>query len=250
MSNDKAAEPREGLLDSVKGTAKVAVARPDPEVRTTMISTLIALPYELARLPLAILDNALFARLPETSGPRVILDRAFGSADKLAGTLLGNRGIAQRGADRIERSGKLLTADRLESEAATRREQASETAAAGRRQAAQQRDAAQKKAASGLKAAATAEARDKQEAKAKAAKTASARKAAATKRAAARTATLEQAKARADSAAETKKQAEQREAKSELDAARETKKAAAATRDDADRLADLSEAKKQERKLS
>lgn len=91
-----------------------------------MISTLIALPYELARLPLAIVDNGLPDRLPETSGPCVTLDRVIGSSDKLAGALLGNRDIAKRGADRIERS-------------------------ASSRQAVQQRNAAQKKVASALK---------------------------------------------------------------------------------------------------
>src|SRR3954451_3097280 len=107
-----------------------------------MISTLIALPYELARLPLVIVDNGLFDRLPETSGPRVTLDRAIGSVDKLAGTLLGNRDIARRGADRIERTEKLLTAASLEREAVTRREQARERAAAGRREAGLKRKAA------------------------------------------------------------------------------------------------------------
>ena len=57
-----------------------------------------------------------------------------------------------------------------------------------------------------------------------------------------------QAKARVDSTAEAKKQAAQRAAKSELDDARETKQAAAKTRADADRLDDLTEAKKQQRK--
>ncbi|MEP7088497.1 MAG: hypothetical protein ABI776_00210 [Nocardioidaceae bacterium] len=79
-----------------------------------MISTVIALPYEIARLPLVLVDHRLSDRLPETSGPRLTLDRTIGSVDKLAGTLLGNRDIAQRGADRLERSDKLMTAARLE----------------------------------------------------------------------------------------------------------------------------------------
>ena len=154
---------------------------------TNLISTVIALPYEIARLPLAIVDDNLLNRLPETSGPRVRLDRTIGSVDKLAGTLLRNRDIAERGVDRIERSEKLLTADRLEQEAATRREKASETAAAGRRKAAQKRRVAQDRA-SGLDEAEAAEARGKQQATAKAAKTAAAKKAAATRRAESRTA--------------------------------------------------------------
>ncbi len=213
-----------------------------------MISALITLPYELARLPLVIVDNRLSNRLPETSGPRVALDRAIGSADKLAGTLLGNRDIAKRGADRIERSDKLLSAARLEQEAATRREQARETAADGRQEAAQKRKAAQDRAASGIEEADAAEARGKQEAKAKAVKTASAKKQAADQRAASRTATVKKRQGRAETAAEAKKQAAQRKAKAELDDARETKQSAAEARADAERLSDLTEAKKQERK--
>ena len=213
-----------------------------------MISTLIALPYEVARLPLTIADNGLVQRLPETSGTRVTLDRAIGSADKLAGTLLGNRDIAQRGTDRIERSEKLLTAARLEQEAAARREQARDTAAAGRRKATRKRKAAQDRAASGLDEADAAEARGKQQAKAKAARAASAKKAAADRRAASRTATVEQRKGRVDSAAEARKRSAQRKAKAELDDARKTKQSATEARSDAERLSDLTEAKKQERK--
>jgi len=69
-----------------------------------MISTLIAAPYKLARLPLAIVDNTLSDKLPETSGTRLALNRVIGSVDKVAGTVLRNPEIAQRGTDRIERS--------------------------------------------------------------------------------------------------------------------------------------------------
>ncbi|MET0998141.1 MAG: hypothetical protein ABWX73_05450 [Marmoricola sp.] len=213
-----------------------------------MIRKLIALPYEIARLPLVALDQGLSDRLPENAGARVTLDRAIGSADKLAGAVLGNRDIAERGADRIDRSDKLLTAARLEQEAETRRAQARETSAAGRRRATQLRKVAQEKAASGLDEADAAEERGKQQAKAAARKTAAAKKAAADKRAADRTAVVEQRKARSASAAETKKRAAQRGPKAELAEARETKQAAAEARADADRLSDLTEAKKQARK--
>lgn len=213
-----------------------------------MSSTLIALPYELARLPLVIADNGVSRMLPETSVPRVTLDWTIGSADKLAGALLRNRDIAKRGADRVERSHELWTAARREDEAAARREQARETAAEGRRTAAQKRRAAQDRAAASLDEAAAAEARGKQEAKAKAAKTASTKKAAADQRAANRTATAEQRRARTESAAEAKKRTAEREARSELDDARETQQSAAASRDDAERLSDLTDAKRQQRK--
>jgi hypothetical protein len=213
-----------------------------------VISTLIALPYEVARLPLVMVDSSLSDRLPETSGPRVSLDRAIGSADKLAGALLRNRDIAERGAHRIERSEKLVAAARLEQEAAVRREQARDAAATGRQEAARKRKAARDRVASGLDEADAVEARGKQEAAAKAARSASARRTAADKKAAGRTASVEQRKARADSAAESRKKAAQRAPKAELDEARRTKRSAAEARDDAERLSDLTEAKRQDRK--
>lgn len=213
-----------------------------------MIATLIALPYELARKPLVLIDESLSDKLPETFGPRVTLDRAIGSADKLAGSLLGNRKIAKRGAERIERSDKVLMAAHLEQEAVTRRAQAQETADAGRREAAQKRKAAADRVASGLDEADATETRGKQEAKAKAAKAAAAKKAAADRKAASRNDTIEQRKKRVDSAAEAKKQAAQREAHAKLEVARENTKSAAEARSDAERLNDLTEAKKQQRK--
>jgi hypothetical protein len=213
-----------------------------------MIKTLVTLPYELARLPLVIVDNSLSDKLPQTFGPRVALDRAIGSADKLAGSLLGNSDIGNRGAERIERSDKLLSAARLEKEAAARREQARETVATGRREAAEKREAAQDHAASGLNEADAAEARAKQEAKDRAEKAATIKKAAADQRAATRKAAVEERRQGVESAAEVKKQAAAREAKSELDQARQTKQSAAESRADAERLSELTNAKKQERK--
>jgi hypothetical protein len=212
-----------------------------------MIRDLLTVPYELARLPLAIVDDRVVARLPETSVPRVTLDRALGSADKLAGTLLGSPDIAQRGADRLERSSKLRTATRLEEEAEARREQAQETAATGRSEAAEKRKAAQDRAVTGLDEAAETEARGKQQAKASAKRTASAKKTAADERAAGRTDTIEQRQGSVESAAEAKKRAAQREAKDELKDARETAESATEARTDADRLEELTEVKKEQR---
>ena len=213
-----------------------------------MISTLISAPYKLARLPLVLVDSSLASRLPEDSVPRVTLDRALGSADRLAGTLLGDREIAQSGADRLERSRKLVTAARLEKEAAARREQARETLTEGREEAAAKREAAADRVVSGLDEAEALEARAKREAKVKAQQRASAKKKAADQKASNRTATVEQRKARVESAAEAKRKAAARKAKAELDDARETKQAAAQERADAERLSELAEAKKRKRK--
>jgi hypothetical protein len=207
---------------------------------------LVSLPYEIARLPLSLIDSKLSDKLPENQ--RLTLDRAIGSADRLAGTVLGNRDLAKRGTARLERSAKVATAVRLEEEAETRREQAREKAAEGRRKATQKRKAAQERATRGLDEADAAEARGKQEAKAKAEKSAAQKKAAADRKASARTAQAEQRNKRVATTAETKRKAVQTKAQSELDEARATKQEAAKARADAERLSDLADAKKQERK--
>jgi hypothetical protein len=76
-----------------------------------VISTLIALPYEIARLPLVLVDETLAGRLSEASPPRVTLERTLGSADRLAGMLLRNREISARGASMRRRrcAGRLAT---------------------------------------------------------------------------------------------------------------------------------------------
>ena len=215
-----------------------------------MIRTLIAVPYELARLPLVIIDNNLSRRLSETSGARMTLDRAIGSADKVAGALIGDRVIAKRGTDRIEHSDKVRTRVRLEQEAATRREQARATVVGGTRKAAHKRQAAQARAVSGLDEADVAEARGKQQAKATATKTASTRKAAADKRATHSTTTVQQRKQRVTTAAEAKRVDAQRRVKAEIGTARQAKQSAAEARADAGHLRDLTAAKKAARKQS
>ncbi len=215
-----------------------------------MISTLITLPYKLARTPLALIDSTLSERLPETSLPRVALDRVLGSSDKLAGALLGDPDIAGRGADRIERSDTLRKAAKLEHEAETRRAQAQDKLADGREEAEEKRRAAGERASQSLDVADAAEARGKREATAKAKTAAAAKKVAADKEAANRTTTIEQRKQRADSAAEAKKSNAQRDAKATFDDARKTDQSAAESRADAERLSDLTEVKKQDRKQS
>jgi hypothetical protein len=213
-----------------------------------MIRNLIAVPYEVARLPLLVVDKTLSDKVSETFGPRLVVDRALGSADKVAGTLLGNRTITQRGEDRIERAQKLMKASNLERKADTRRQQARSTDTSARKEAAKKRDAAQDRVVSGLQEADAAEARGKQQASATAATTASKKKAAADPRAENRSDAVEKRESRVESAAEAKKKSAQRKAKSELQEARENKQSAAASRSDAERLEDLADAKKQERK--
>ncbi len=68
---------------------------------------LLALPYQLSRMPLSLLDVQLARHLPETSLPRLAFDVGLGSLDNVAGRLLLNRALARVGADRVQRASAL-----------------------------------------------------------------------------------------------------------------------------------------------
>ncbi|MCW2753190.1 MAG: hypothetical protein JWQ32_601 [Marmoricola sp.] len=213
-----------------------------------MISTIFALPYQLARLPLAFVDERLSDKMSETSIPRVALDRALGTADQFAGTLLRNQDIAGRGTERLHRSRKLVTAAKLEAKADVTRQEAREVATVGWQDAVRKRDAAEERVVTGLREADAEEVQGKQQATATARKAAAAKKAAADKRAQSRANAVDERKKTVATAAAAKKRAAQREAKNELDAVREKKQTAAQKRADAERLGALTEAKKTQRK--
>jgi hypothetical protein len=212
-----------------------------------MISTVVAIPYEIARLPLALVDSTLSNKLPETSAPRVALDRALGSADRLAGRLTGNRGIAERGAQRLHNLDKVMTAARLEQEASAKRERADETLREGRQQAARKRSAAQDRIAAAPEKAESVERRAKQQAKLEARTAAAAAKESADEQAVKVLESAEQQEARKKAAAAARRKAAQRRAKAKADEARADEQSAVEARAEADRLDDLAEAKKQDR---
>lgn len=215
-----------------------------------MISTLISLPYELARRPIVAIGEGLTSRLHEDAAPRVFLDRAIGSADQFAGILLRNGQIAQRGADRLQRSTGLAQAASFERKAEAKRERAREIRAEGHQKAEAQREDARTSLERGLEEADVVEAQGKRDARTAARKAATTKKAAADRAASARKSTAEQRRARTDRSAANQEKAAQRRAASELKEAREDQQAAADSRKDADRLEQLTEAKKAERDRS
>lgn len=215
-----------------------------------MISTLISLPYEIARRPLVAVGEGLTGRLREDTAPRVIVEKAIGSADWLAGNLLGNPAIARRGVDRLGRSAGLAEAATLERRAEAKRDAARSTQEAGRRQARQQHEEAQETVARGLDEADAVEAQGKRNARAAATKSATAKKTAADQEAARRKSAAEQRRARADQVASATERVAQHQASSELEEARSEEAAATAARKDADRLEDLTDAKKARRRRS
>lgn len=212
-----------------------------------MISTLVSLPYRIARLPLVLVDSRLSDVLPETSAPRVTFDRALGSADKLAGRLTGDREIARRGTERLDRLDKLATAARLEQEADARRDQADEVFREAGEQAERKRVTARARIASAPDKAQAAQAHAEQEARLEARTTAAAEKQAADERAVKVVESAEQQRKRKEAAAAARRRAAQRKAAKKTDDARETEEAAAQAREEAEQLGELTEAKKQER---
>lgn len=213
-----------------------------------MFNNLIALPYKMARAPLALVDSTLSHRLSETSVPRTALDLVIGSTDKLAGALLGDEELGRRGEERIERSETLRKAARREHQADAKLNQAEHAATSGHKDAERKRAAAEERVAESLEFADAVEARDKREAEAEAKKEAAARKRAADQEAERRIDAVEQRKQGADARAEAAMKAGQRQATAMFDDAREAERDATQSRADADELEHLVETKVRQRK--
>lgn len=209
--------------------------------------TLLALPYEIARAPLAVIDTQIAQRLPQDSLPRLAFDRALGSYDQFAGRLLANKAIVEQGTDRITRSGKLAEALTLENDAAAKREQAQQAGSAGRRSARELREAAQQRVADGLDVADATERRGKQAAATGARRQAAKDKQAVQERTEQRTTSIRRQARQSDQVANARQTAARKAAEAKLDDAAQTRKAARATRADADKLGDLTDAKKDAR---
>lgn len=213
-----------------------------------MISNLLAIPYKVARTPLAVIDGALIERLPEGSLPRTTLDRLIGTSDKLAGTMLGDPSLAERGIDRLERCDTLRKAAKLQNDADRYHKEADRTMANAHEEAAQKRTAADEHVAEVLDVADVVEVRGKREARAEAKNAEASKKAAADRKAEKRDAAIDQRRNRIEANAEAVREDAQNEAKAKLDHARQVDQAAEQSRAQAERLDSLAEAKKRERK--
>lgn len=213
-----------------------------------MISNLLAIPYKVVRTPLAVIDSTLAERLPEGSLLRATLDRVIGTSDKLAGTMLGDPSLAERGLDRLERCDTLRKAAKLQNEADRYHKEADQTMANAHEDAAQKRTAADERVAEVLDVADVVEARGKREARAEAKKAEASRKATADRKAENRVAVIDQRRNRLEANAEAVREAARNEAKAKLDHARKVDRTAEQSRAEAERLDSIAEAKKRERK--
>jgi hypothetical protein len=210
--------------------------------------TLLHLPYHAARMPLAVMDAKLVKRLPADSPPRLAFERILGSLDVVAGRVLNDRHVEDRGAQLRDHADLLGDAVELEHDAAQRRSAAQETVRQAEQQAESLRAAAQREQREGVHEAVENEREEKQAAARRARAQASAAKQQADARAANRLAAVEQKRRQAEAGVQARTSRAVAAAKSELDEAAEKRSAARARRAEADELGKLSNAKQQARK--
>ncbi len=210
--------------------------------------SVITLPYQLARTPLAIFDIKVMHRLADDSPRRLAFDRAFGSLDLMAGRLLKDTGLKQQGTERMDRAGQLARAVDLEQDAAARRRTARETAREAEQNAEHKREEAQDRAAAGLRDAAKTAADGKRGAASKARTQAAKAKQQTGARANQKVATIRQNLEQTEAVTEARENRAREQAKAQLHTAAQHQSEANARRGDADRLGELADAKKAQRK--
>ena len=80
--------------------------------------------YQIARLPLQLIEDQVVARLRSEGPARLLYERSFGALDATVGKLLGDPQLEKRGAALVERSNALGKAAKLDATATRNREQA------------------------------------------------------------------------------------------------------------------------------
>jgi hypothetical protein len=210
--------------------------------------TLLRLPYQAARTPLAVVDLKLVKRLPADSRPRLAFERFVGSIDEVAGRVLNDRRVEKHGAIVRERADTLGQAVQLEQDAAQRRSAAADTVARAEQRASELREGAQRRQREGVQAAEQNEQKAKQAASRRARAQAAATKRQAEARAASRLETVDQQRKQTEAKAAARKTQATTRAKAQLSDAAAKKATARARRAEADQLGQLSAAKQRARK--
>ena len=217
----------------------------------TLPKAAAALEYKALRLPASLIESQLIVRfLAEDSALRLGFEKALGTLDEKAGSLLGNDRLISRGHALRRRSEVLEKAVQLESKAAARTEAADAKLQASTQSAEQKREAARKAQRDGVQEALRQEQAEKRRVEQEAATKLQAEKKRvedeARAKAAAVTAQLEAQEARIDSVTKARTAAP----KAQLTDAVAEKKAANAERSRADRLAQLANDEKETRQAA
>lgn len=143
--------------------------------------------YKIVRIPLSVFELKVVDGLDPEAPARLVYERTIGSLDQKVGSLLGDPGAQQRGADKVKHADDLAKAVKLEAEADAKEAAADADLEAARQAADQEREAAEKAARESAEAARVEAEERKKEAAAEADRKAAADKKKADDLAAART---------------------------------------------------------------
>ena len=217
----------------------------------TLPRSVAAIEYKALRLPATLLQSQVVGRfLDEESKVRLRFEKALGSLDEKAGSLLANDSLSERGRLLRRRSEILGKAVELEAVADQRKQAAEATLREGRKKADKTRTAAQKAQRAGVQKALREEQAEKARVEREAAARVQAEKARVEDQAEAKVAAVTSQLDAQESRIEQTEKARTAAPKAQLEDAVAEKKTADAERAKAERLGDLAEAEKDARKAA
>ena len=206
--------------------------------------------YQLARFPLQVIEERVVARLDDEAPARLFYERSLGMLDLAVGNALSAPRVEQRGAALVERSEALRRAAALDDAATEARDQADAELRATREEAQreqqQARDAKQREVADGRESAQ----KRKQDAAEAAQKRTEQAKQQADAVAAQRVKSAEELRKQEEAEIRAAEKSVENVAKAKLDDAHDKKVEATVKRAKADRVEDLADAEKENRKAS
>lgn len=212
------------------------------------LAGVLRLPYALVRFPLRVIEQQLVSRLPKQAPPRLVYERALGMLDEVAGQLLGDRQTARRGEALQERADALSRAVTLEETAQRKRARADEQLEREREKARKDRAAAQQQHQRAVAETRAQEQARKREAAQQAQRRAKAAKTRADEKAAAQAKAVDEEKRAEKARIDAQEKAKAEPAITELKDAAGKQADATAKRSAADRVEELTEQQRQERR--
>jgi hypothetical protein len=203
--------------------------------------------YQIARLPLQLIEERVVARLDDEAPARLMYERSLGMLDLAVGNALSAPEVEQRGAALIERSEALRRAAQLDATADTVREQADVELKTTREQAKREQQKAEQDREREIKEARQTASEKKQNAVQNAQKRAADAKEQADQVAAQRVKAAETARRQEEAVIKATEQSVEKIAAAKLDDAADKAGTAAAKRAQADRVEDLAQTEKEKR---
>jgi|SRR3954453_15146732 hypothetical protein len=204
--------------------------------------------YQLARFPLQLVDERVFGRMESDAPARLLFERSLGLLDVTVGNALRAPELEQRGTELIERSDALRHAAQLDAAAKENIKAAGSNVRATREKAAKERQDAQAEEESAVKNARAAAANRKRAAVDNAEKRIATGRKLADEVAAQREGAVEAAKRDEEAMIRAAEQSTVAAADAKLEGARDKRDTAASKAAQADRLEELADTEKQQRR--